>query len=635
MKQAIFVRALAWSLLFSLTAFSQQTNTGSKQKTSAPAKPTPTPSKEAEPELTPQQLRALSLVREAAQEAGKLDDKRSGATIQAKAADLLWPHDQVAAKELFAKAFDTGLAHYRDTNDDNRRQTSKNTFATRPDVLLDVIHLVNTHDRELARGYTDKYIEEKKRQREAKGAQSSDSYANRMLGDNQAAAAGLWRVADALLETDVKLSAEVAARAAMLTVTPEGAGYLQKLFLRDRKLSDQLFVQALNRLRVDPAPLPSQLLMLTAYPFALGWVKMLDGRSSSSNGVGVPPNFTPDLALIRQFLTVAYGVLTRIADPGTAQLPDAAGRYVAAMYALKLLELKVAEFQPALLENWRVMIAQMTTLVAERDRQFLESNVRNDTASPRERSSVSDQQDQIKSTLERAERATDISQRDMFYAQAAMYANNANEPERGLDIAGKIMDLTLRRAVKSWIARVAAERAVSDKRWDDAHRYALEIEAAELRAYVFLQLADGLRKSGDHARAASQLEEAYHQAEAAENSPGKVKAMLGIANAYATSDFVRGYEVAEAAAKTINQLPRDKPGLDPDDTGWFSVVTYGQGSTSSSGSVEGFDLGRTLANLAKRDLERGLALLRDLDHPALRYTATMTVAESLLKTAAK
>lgn len=62
------------------------------------------------------------------------------------------------------------------------------------------------------------------------------------------------------------------------------------------------------------------------------------------------------------------------------------------------------------------------------------------------------------------------------------------------------------------------------------------------------------------------LEEAYQQATGAENSPGKGNALRGIVNVFATDDFVRGFEVAEAAVKAANQLPCDKTGLAPDDT---------------------------------------------------------------------
>lgn len=645
MKQANYAVVLALSLVFSTIVFAQQAGTGSAPQTKPPANPKPAAApakpqpkenavKEAEPELTPQQQRALGLVREAAQEAGGLDDKRSAALIQARAADLLWPQDQATAKELFAKSFDTGLAHYRDINDENRRKISEGAFVNRADVLLEVLRLVNKHDKELGRGYADKYIEEKKRQREAKPDQAADKEMNRLLGDNQATAAGLWRVADSMLEVETKLSVEIANRALALAVTQNTAAYLQRLAARDRKLADQLYGQALNRLRADPAPLPSQLLMLSAYPFGSGMVRMTDGQSSYGFGFGDAKNFSIDPLTVRQLLTTAYAVLARVIEPATAQLPDSAGRYNAAFYAIKLLEPKVAEFQPALLDDWRAVGIRLTAITAEKTRQSLETSAQRD-ATPAEKRPPGDPQAEIEDNLKRAEQATDINQRDSLYAQAALSASQAGEADRALEIAGKVVDLTVRRDLKSWINRIAAERAEKEKRWDDAHRYTLEVEALDARAYLLFQLAIDLRKEGDHARAASLLEEAYRQADAAEVSSGKVKALLGIANAYAPSDYVRGFEMAAAAVKAANQLPGDKPGLDPEDNQLVSQLKFGQGSMMNSNSVEGFDLGRTLANLAKHDLERTLSLLRSIDNLAARHSATLTVAESLLRPAAK
>lgn len=48
-------------------------------------------------------------------------------------------------------------------------------------------------------------------------------------------------------------------------------------------------------------------------------------------------------------------------------------------------------------------------------------------------------------------------------------------------------------------------------------------------------------------------------------------------------------------------------------------------------SVEGFDVGRTVANLTTQGLERGLSLLRGLGQLVLGYTAIEPVVVSLLK----
>lgn len=645
MKQANFAFVLLGSCVLLASVQAQPANTGTVSQTKPPsttkpaAAPAKTPpkentAKETEPELTPQQQRALSLVREAGQEAVGLDDKRSAAQILAKAADLLWPHDAATAKEWFTKAFDAGLAHYRDTGDNNIRQVGRGASVSRPDILLDVIKLANKRDAELGRSYTEKYIEEKRRQREAQQNKPVNPGLEQMLGSNQSAATGLWRVADSLLEAETKLSIEIAGRALALSITPDTASYLAKLSGKDRKLSDQLYARALNRLRADAAPLPGQLLVLVAYPFGLGSVGLYNGQNSQGYGFGGPRDFTVDPQVVRLLLTTAHAVLARVAEPATLQLPDGAARLNSAFYAAKLLEPRVAEFQPSLLDEWRTVTLRLTTVVAEVTRQSLETNAQLN-ATPREKRPPRNPQEETKNALDRAEQATDSKRRDGLYAQAALAANDAEETERALEIAGRVMDLTQRRNLKSWINYAAADRAQRAKKWDEARRYALDVEALEERALLLFQIAAALLKENDNARAASLLDEAYQQATNAENSSGKVKALLGIANVFASADFVRGFEVAEAAVKAANQLPRDKSGLTPDDAQSVRVLESGAGTMVYSGNVEGFDLGRTAANLAKYDLERGLSLLRGLDHLALRYTATVTVAESLLKPVAK
>jgi hypothetical protein len=583
-------------------------------------------------ELTQLQLRGLGLIRETGREAVRLDDKRSATLIQATAADLLWDYDEERAKEFFAYAFELGTNYYLESKDNNRRQVSKTAYITRKDVLLEVIRLVNKHEPDLASSYTDKYIEAKNRFQSAPQGGSAQSM-NQLMGDNQPAAAGLWKVALSFLESDRKLSIEIAGRALMLAVTTETAFYLTTLAGQDRQLADQLYIRALARLVSDVAPLPGALSVLMDYPFATGSLRFVDGKTNSKISYLLPPNVKLDPQLVNQFLATAFTVLTRVSGPATLQLPDGISRINLAFYLAKFLAPKVKEFQPGSLEQWQALINQLTTAVEVSTRSILEETAARD-ASPRTQTSTINQQEYINDTLSRAEKATDVNQRDKLYSQAAILANQAGDSEKAVEIAGKIIDLSMRRQVKSWIGIYAAERALGAGKFEDARRYALEVDAIDERAYLLSQIAAALQKEKAVARSSEILEEALRLAQAADNTPNKYKALVSIANIFAAVDFARGYEALEAGVKVANQLPIATP-LTPDDTHLVRVFESERGSANNSRSIAEFELGATLVKLAKGDLERGLSLLNTLDNLPLRYIATLTLAGTLLQSAGR
>lgn len=236
-------------------------------------------------ELSQSQLLGLNLVRGAAFDAISLRDKRQSALIQARAADLLWSYDELVAKELFGSAFESGTNYCLDGKESDQGKISKNNIdidIDRSGVLLEVIRLINKHDAGLASVYADKYIDIKNKMptpSSPSAAKATESM-NRLLGDKQSAASGLWRAALSILDigTDTKLSIRIAERALALALTPEAIIYMRQLADKDRQSADQFFAQALKRMRNDRIPSPGQLTILADYPFSTGMVRLIGVR---------------------------------------------------------------------------------------------------------------------------------------------------------------------------------------------------------------------------------------------------------------------------------------------------------------------------------------------------------------------
>src|SRR5262245_8114019 len=270
------------------------------------------------------QQRGVELAVRVGEMAKEIDDRRNSAIILAVAADLLFPYREELARELFQHAFDTAVAYYQETPDDNRGQPGKNVGNYRKDVRIEVIKLINKRDPKMGAEYNEKYVEAKKKEDPERAAQEfgSDRNAGRFFGNNVAATNGLIDAANTLLNEDARLAVDIARRAVDLGISPSMSGFLSSLAGRDRTAADGLYLHALERLRSNPAPLPGQLLALSAYPLGEGEIKISDGSNSSSWGFGKSNNFVVNPQLIQSYLTVSLGTLLRLADPAVTQLPD-------------------------------------------------------------------------------------------------------------------------------------------------------------------------------------------------------------------------------------------------------------------------------------------------------------------------
>jgi hypothetical protein len=427
----------------------------------------------------------------------------------------------------------------------------------------------------------------------------------------------------------------VASRAADLGVSPSFVMSISALSKRDRAAADGLYLHALEVVNSAQTPLPGQLLALSAYPFGEGEIRIRDGSNSSGWGFGKPENFDVNPQHIQKFLTVALSALQRLADPSLTLAPDGASRLSVALYAAKALESKVAAFHPALQEQWQGMTSRLESLnpagSAQSILQALErENVRREARQGDEsrQQSSSRQQGEVEELLERAQKTNNFAQRDGLYSQAATAAEKAGDISRALEIVGRISDLTFRGKMSSWINFNASEKAIRDKRYDEARRYALEVNETDYRAYLFFQIAEKVFKDNDRDGASELLEEAARRAVEADDTQEKVKALCGIADIFLKIDQARSFNLAEAAVRAANKVPAGKLNLVEGGSRMTRTLSYDGSTTTNSTEVGGFDLRKVFGRLAGYDFDRSLALAQVVENKSVRFWAMIAVAES-------
>lgn len=624
---------LALVIVFQISGTASAQTKPAAPNATAPGKTQPAANKEAEraeaeAEITRLQQRAISLISDAARDAVTLESRRNIARIQSLAGDSIWKYDTERARELFEKAFETAVTHYRETKDEDRETLPSGATVNRTDMRQEVIRAVAKHDPAFAKKLTERFIEEKRREIDARQGRNPDPKSeNSLMGKADQGGEQLLRLATTLLETDRQAAIELAQRSVDLSISYGTASFLAQIANRDRRAADELFLFALARIGREQFVYPGQILMIGAYPFGEDRVWISDGSGTSSYGFSRPVNFVLDPVLITRFLTSAAELLARVSQINTTQYPEMVPRVNSGLFAARLLEPKVTQYAPSLLEKWPALLAALHAAATERSREGI-SQTLDSLNKEKEPLTPTDTGDRVKQALDRAEKTTNFATRDELYAQAAQEARRGGDMSRALSISDKIADFEFRQSVRDWLNFTASSDALSARRIEDAKRYAMEVSATDQRAYLLFQIANALLKDKDRAPAIELLEEAARRASAADNTVEKLRALLGIANSYAAIDPSRAFEVATEAVQVASKVPN----YGPDYSRMFRVLKRKDGGSVSvsSSDVEGFDLEKTLAVLAKSDFERALGLAQALESKPLQLLTIVAVAKTLL-----
>jgi tetratricopeptide (TPR) repeat protein len=300
------------------------------------------------------------------------------------------------------------------------------------------------------------------------------------------------------------------------------------------------------------------------------------------------------------------------------------------------LEPKVAVFYPSLQEQWQALASRLATLNTggSAQRVILEVEREAEQRGIRQRDGQRQQdplnQMSAETLLDRAQKTNNFAQRDNLYRQAALSAAIAGDFSQALEITGRISDMGFRDKVRAWINFDAALKAITDKRYDEARKYALDIEETDQRAYLFFEMAGKALGDKDHGRALELLEEAAKRAGDADDTSEKVKALCGIANLYLKIDQAHSFSFAEAAVRAANRIPADKFKLGEDDSKMSRTLNFAGGTHTNTWEVKGFDMGKVFGWLAGHNFDRTLALAQTIENKNLKYRLMIAVAESAL-----
>jgi hypothetical protein len=401
---------------------------------------------------------------------------------------------------------------------------------------------------------------------------------------------------------------------------------LYRLAEVNQPAADQFYAQSLTIYRDSPL---REFLYLQAYPFA--WRET--ANTPTFEAYIVPANFAPNPSLQRQFVQVmlrraqqaletpldqgdAYRDPTGTLLPGTVRLAQ----------GLIQLEPQVRESLPDLLAPLTAAREKiLVSLSPETQKQLMEPG--REVSTPPEQ--TFDEQ------IESAEKVSDVNRRDELIAMTVLSNASATQALTSvMQAIDKISDSNLRVRLVEWVYFRRAAAAIKEKQFEDAEKFAAEIEGVEQRAYLHTEIANAMFSRSELQTSAREvLDTAITEAKKAGATIFAARTLLTASSLYATVDLNRSISLLTDAINCINRL--ESPDFFGDNQTLIKMVPR-QGGHSQYPLrfyMPGLDPERAFREMAKIDFDTALSQSSALTDKFQRAMSMLALAEPCLQQA--
>ena len=568
-----------------------------------------------EPAINPQSScsrdNALSIIQRQIDLGKTIDSDTQRITLTLRAADLMWPAEQERARVAFSDAFDIATRLFKEKGAPDTK--FGRSLVAGIDYRYTVITAIARRDSVWARKLTQRILDEEADAANAKGEDEAGK--KKAQSDPQAAqtSAELMKIALALVGSNQQLAVQFGRSTLRYPTTFFTSEFFLKLWEVDHPAADQFYAEALNAYARAPM---AQFLYLSSYPFALN---REIGEMPVWTLYPMPDGLKPNPALERMFVATLLGRAQELIKNPLP--PDADARWSENSQTFMAL----SRIEP-LIDG---TLPDLAGPVAEARR-----NIAALLTEPEQRRTTDTMKDPPKQTfdeiIEAADKLADAGDREARISIAIM-----NAAERGaeniekLEAAGtKIDDIYLRKRVMSLSYFTRSQKLLKEKKIDEARRLAARVEEADLRAYVYAQIADeSLKQKKNDADVREMLEDIVDTVAKADNSEMKARALLVVVHLYSRIDANRAVSLLGDVIKTNNNIPSIELSGDR-----ISVKVEGKAFGSYRGlQTPGFSPEVVFREMGKLDFDGTLYLASNLNDKSIRGMTTLSLADQCLK----
>jgi tetratricopeptide (TPR) repeat protein len=548
---------------------------------------------------------ALGLIEQQIDATKTFGDSVQRITVLIRAADLLWLYKQKKARGTFAEAFELAAQNFKQNGDEPRRVGRAGLVET-PDQRYVVIRAVARRDPAWARELTEQML--KKDREEAAEATGKKPEADMRTADK------LLDNAISFLASDVNYARSFAMASLRYPATMRLTMFVYKFAEVNQREADRFYQQALAVYSDKPV---REFLYLAAYPFGFNDT----GDMPWMGPYSVPTAFVPNGSLQRAFVQA----LLRRAQQ-SLQLPlDESDNYNGfpgtghILQVLTRVEPQVQEAQPDLIGAVeQVRNDLLSTLSAEHQSTFLRPEPSRDSAPKK----TFDEQ------IEAAQKEPNVNKRDELMVTAILNAVQTEIVDHIVNTADKIADSNLRQQLLDWFYFVSAQKAIKDKRLDEAGKLASKVQELDQRAYLYSEIAkESLQRIENQNQARELLEEIVNTASNASNTVVTARTLLAAAYLYLKIDHNRAISILGDAVKSINRL--DSP-----DFSKQSLIRKIEGRNFARYAVfktPGFDPENAFREMGRITFDDALSQASGFTDKSLRALTTLVLADLCLQ----
>ena len=545
---------------------------------------------------------ALAIIQQQIDLAKTLDSDVRRIAVLLRASDLIWPYQQEKARATFSEAFDVAVRNFKEKGD--KPFNEGRLVVQGPDQRYTVITAIARRDPVWAGKLSKQILQEE--------ADDARDKATKDAGQDARTGEKLLGAASALLSSDPATALSFARSSLKYPATLSLPFFLHKLSAIDRGAADQFYQEALGV--YGSAPM-NQFLYLSSYPFARNREV---GEMPTWTIYTVPAALKPNPLLERLFM---QALLTRARDLVQNPVPPEAGTRwsdASQIYmALSRLEPEVATSLPDLGAAVQEMKGNISALLSQRDQQRAGESL----ADPPPAKSFDEQ-------VEAGDKLADAARREGQIGMAILNVSDSESLEQIEAAAAKIDDLALRIKLLSRVYFDRAQRALKEKRLEDARKLAAKVDELDQRAFLYSRIAtESMKLTKNDSQAREILEDVLTAVAKAPNTEVTARAQLVVAYLYSSFDPSRSIAVLGDAVKTINRVES----IDlSSDTVHKRIEGKAFGSYSSLQSP-GFSPEMAFREIGKVDFDGTLYLASNLTDKSLRAMTSLALAEQCLK----
>ncbi len=555
---------------------------------------------------------ARMLVEQQINEGKSVEETDKLVKIYLRSADFLWKFDEPTARTYFAQAFDIAEKRFNEKGFEQEKKTEKlQMTVSKPDYRMQVISQIAKKDGEWAKKLSEKLLKEY----EAAVKDREDNY------DKDREVRELLAIAYQLVESNPELSLYFYRRAMQYPLDSAWIWNLYSIAGKNRKLADQVYAQLLRNYQNEN---PQKLLFLSAYPFA---GDRIFGVDKYQYGTSIPGDFTPNPNFQVRFVTVFLNRAEQLINNPEA-LYKAPEKYRLAeisyiISAFQDIEAIIQQNLPNLAPRFNIVKAKMGGFLNEETKKNLEARQK---MYEKDETSFEKRYEQ----LEEADAEGKLT--DNMIVSLIFTLKTEEQYEKLESWTDKIKNETARNNTRNLFYFKRSQLAKEENRLNDAENFAEKVSRTEVKAVLFLNIAEEKLKSDyQQNEAESVLLRVSKLAQKAEPSVEKAQVMLGLAYMFEKVNHAYALDELGGAIAIINQL--DKPDI-------FSTSVHQQVILDSSSyftviNTPGFNMETTFKEISKNDFQLSLAHAKSFSDKYFRTLAVLAVADNCAKNAPK